>query len=274
MDPLGGTSLQLRPRRSGGRWGVESWETEGEASRWVATRLPARRAPRAAVILLHGWLATKTQIAFTAGLAAPLRRAGIEVWVPRLPAHCERTPPGAISGERCLSADLATTGESLRRAVAETSALATWLRGRVGAVGLWGISLGGWVAALTLTTATEIDAAVLWTPIVDPHNTVWESPLTASIRAALIDGGLDRDLTGEAFHRYAPGHRRLHLRSDDVVVIGAQFDNVVDPKSLVDLERRWGVPIRWFPHGHISLTCAPSARRYARRALRARLALT
>ncbi len=272
IDPLGGTSLQLRPRRSGERWGVEIWESEDESSRWLATRLPARGAPRAAVILLHGWLATKPQVVFTAGLAAPLRRVGIEVWMPRLPDHCERTPPGAISGERCVSADLAATGESLRRAVAETGALASWLRGRVGAVGLWGVSLGGWVAALTLTTATEIDAAVLWTPIVDPHSTMWESPLMASIRTALIDAGVDRDLTGEAFRRYAPGHRRLRLRSDDVVVIGAQFDNVVDPKSLVELERQWAVPVRWFPHGHISVTCAPSARRYARRALRSRLA--
>ena len=274
IDPLGGSSLELRPHQSGERWGTEIWETRSEAGDWLATRLPARGMPRGAVILLHGWLATRLQVAFTAGLAAPLRDLGIEVWVPRLPAHCERTPQGAISGERCLSADLVTTGEAVRLAVAETKALSDWLRGRVGSVGLWGVSLGGWVAALTLTTKTAIDAAVLWTPVIDPQNTMWDSPLTAPIRDALVDAGVDRDLTDEAFRKYSPGHRRLQLRSDDVVLIGARFDNVVDPRSLFDLEHRWDVPVRWFPHGHISVTCSPRARRYARQALKSRLMAT
>jgi dienelactone hydrolase len=269
-DPLGPSSLELRPRRFNGRWGAESWKTDADG--WVATRLPARGTPRGAVILLHGWLATRPQVAFTAGLAAPLRRLGIEVWVPRLPAHCERAPPGTISGERCLSADLVATGESLRQAVAETRALAVWLRGRVGAVGLWGVSLGGWVAALTLTTPTAIDAAVLWTPVVDPHDTMWESPLTSPIRGALLDAGVDRDLTAEVFRRYAPGHRRLQLKSDNVILIGAKYDNVVSSASLLELERRWGVSVRWFPHGHISVTCAPRPRRHARQALLSTLA--
>ncbi len=264
--------MQLRPRQSGERRGAQIWEAEAGGYQWLASRLPAHGVCNAAVILLHGWLATRSQIAFIAGLAAPLRRAGIEVWVPRLPGHCERTPPGAISGERCLSADLVATGEAMRQAVMETNALANWLRRRVGVVGLWGVSLGGWIAALSLTTATTIDAAVLWTPVADPHDAMWESPLTAPIRAALVDAGVDRDLTGEAFRRYSPGHRRLRLPSEDVVLIGAQFDNVVNPESLFELERRWDVPVQWFPHGHISLTCAPRARRHARRALRSRLA--
>ncbi len=273
VDPLAGPPLQMRPRHTGGRKGVEQWRADGQADEWLATRLPAHGTPRGALILLHGWLATRPQIAFTAGLATPLRRAGIEIWVPRLPAHCERTPPGAISGERCLSADLAGTGEAVCRAVAETRALAAWLHGRNGPVGVWGVSLGGWVAALALTTATAIDAAVLWTPVVDPHNTMWESPLTAPIRTALAAGGLDRDLTNDAFGRYAPGRRRLHLPAAAVALIGARFDNVVAPASLVDLQRRWGVPVQWFPHGHISVTCAPSARRHARQALLARMSL-
>lgn len=263
-DPLSG-SLELRPRRCSKRWGAESWEAE--AGGWLATRLPARGTPRGAVILLHGWLAARPQVAFTAGLATPLRRAGIEVWVPRLPAHCERTPPGTISGERCLSADLVATGESLRQAVAETRALAVWLRRRVDTVGMWGVSLGGWIAALTLTTVTSIDAAVLWTPVVDPHDTMCKSPLTSAIRGALVDAGVDRDLTVEVFRHYAAGRRRLQLVPDNVIVIGAQYDNVVSPASLLDLGRRWGVSVRWFPHGHISVTCAPGARRYARQAL-------
>ncbi len=263
----------MLPRHAGGRRGVEQWRADSQTDEWLATRLPAYGTPRGALILLHGWLATRPQIAFTAGLATPLRRSGIEVWVPRLPAHCERTPPGAISGERCLSADLAGTGEAVCRAVAETRALAAWLHGRVGPVGVWGVSLGGWVAALALTTASAIDAAVLWTPVVDPHDTMWESPLTAPIRTALVAAGLDRDLTHDAFRRYAPGRRRLHLPPAAVALIGARFDNVVAPASLVDLQRRWGVPVQWFPHGHISVTCAPSARRHARQALLARMSL-
>ena len=138
------------PRRASSRGRVESW-TDAESD-WVAQRVAPSCSGHAAVVVLHGWLATPAHIALHKRLALPVVSEGVEVWAPRLPYHAERTPPGAVSGQLFLSADPVQTAVAIRTAVAETRALIRWLRenGR-SRVALWGTSLGGWVAALVAT---------------------------------------------------------------------------------------------------------------------------
>ncbi len=251
---------------------VQQWRARD--SDWVATRIVPRHGgpPRAALVFLHGWLATPGHVHLMRLASTPLLSAGIEIWIPRLPAHIERTPSGAVSGERCLSADLVATGEALRLAVAETRALGRWLRrqGR-SRIGLWGISLGGWVAALTASSAGPWDAAALWTPVADPVPTLWTSPLADPIRKALQQGGVERRAAERMFAPFAPVGRKLRSPSDAVLMLGARYDNVVPPASLEALSEQWGSPCDWFEHGHISILWSRRAKRTCRSFLRDRL---
>jgi dienelactone hydrolase len=261
---------RLHPEPAGGDlWQARSpWpRVEGANARWWAARVaPAgSRAPAAvgadnggrppALILLHGWLMDRPQELLYRSWARRAARHGIEVWMPRLPFHRERAGPGEISGERCLSADLTTTFGAVTQAVVETRLLATWLRDR-GAprVGLWGMSLGGWVGALAATLDDDWDALALWAPVAEPTAVLWESRLVDGMRAAIVAGGINAaDLDSEAFDALTPARRDPLVPRQRTLLVGAIHDQVVAPASIRRLARRWHVDVRWVPHGHISL---------------------
>ena len=235
-------------------------EGDARAAGWVATQLrpPGTGAgtdARGAVIFLHGWLASQWHLSVFRWLVRPLLRAGLEIWIPRLPHHMERTALGAVSGERFISADLVQTAEAVRRAVTEVRLLAAWLRRRrTSRVAIWGVSLGGWIGALAATVETDWEAVALWEPIVEPATTLLQAPMLADIRNRLVTVGFGDPLSIAAFERFSPLHRSLVLSRDRLLVVGARYDEVVTVDQLVALAAAWSIGIWWVPQGHISLT--------------------
>lgn len=253
------------PRLVGRRRGKELWGREG--SDWLASRLPcATEASSRAVIVLHGWLATPVQLAYYGWLARPLTRSA-DVWLPRLPAHVERTPPGAVSGSRCLSPDPACTARALSAAVAETRWLARWLQDSGKEVSIWGVSLGGWVAALAAREPV-CERLVLWAPVVDPVETLEWSPLGRILaeRSTLHERDASLETT---LHELAAGRHDLALPGSRVLVVGGRHDNVVRRESLVAAARRWSARVELLDHGHISLLLSRRARQATLEALAA-----
>jgi pimeloyl-ACP methyl ester carboxylesterase len=267
-DPLADGGVMLAPTRVGERRGRESWQDT--AAGWAATRLPAEHPTGHAVIILHGWLAIGLQMAALRQFAHPLQDAGMDIWFPWLPLHGPRTPRGAISGETLASGDLAATTEALILGVRETAGLVEWLRARHQTVSIVGISLGGWVAALTATMAPDIARVVLWTPVADPAATLFSSPLLAGLRRGLVAAGLDQHAAAEALGALTPTARPLAVAAKDVLVLGARQDNVVPVSSLEALEAAWGNRTEWLPTGHITAQWSPRGRRLARTWVRSR----
>ncbi|MFQ5744489.1 MAG: alpha/beta hydrolase [Acidobacteriota bacterium] len=250
----------------GGRWEAASpWpDARGANARWLATRVPplagvSGPAAVPAVLLLHGWLVSGAHLAIYRSMGRRLARSGIEVWIPRLPHHVERASLGAVSGESCLSADLVDTAESLRQGVAETRALAAWLYRRgAPAVGLWGTSLGGWIAALSATLDADWAAVALWAPVASPAQVLWETRLARDLRGRVTEAGMRPGDEETAFSGLVPGRRRLRTSRERLLLVGAFYDQVVSATTIADLARHWGVDVRWFPHGHISLIASPA----------------
>jgi hypothetical protein len=259
-----------RGRRIGWLASEEIWEAaapwhgaEEPNARWIASRIPAAGRGRSetevpgnapAVILLHGWLAVRMHVGHYLRLAWWLARRGVEVWMPRLPFHLERTPAGTFSGNLCLSADLEGNAEALRQAVSETRALAAWLRERgAPAVGLWGTSLGGWVAGLAATTEPGWDAVALWAPVASAPQVLWGANLVREIRRTVRRSGIRPADEGRWSLNLSPVERRLMVERDRVFLVAGIYDNVVFPRSIAELARAWRVGVYWLPHGHISL---------------------
>lgn len=249
--------------RGPGRWVCPSpWpDAEGRNGRWIATREPAREGRRRiadgsapVAIIAHGWLMERWQLSLYRRWAWALARRGVEVWMPRLPFHMERTPEGRWSGERFLSSDLVASAEALRQAVAETRALLSWLRSRgVPRVGLWGMSLGGWVAGLVAALEPELAGVALWAPVVSPADVLWKSRVARDLRQGVVAGGLEPGEEGLPLKQLAPGHFPLAVPRERLLLVGAIHDRIVYADSLAELARTWGVDVRWTPHGHISL---------------------
>ena len=254
-------------RRAGWLLSEQIWEAdcpwhgaEGRNARWVASRVPAKgngdAAPGAApaVILLHGWLAVRMHMGHYLRLAWWLAQSGVEVWLPRLPFHLERTPAGTFSGNFCLSADMVRNSEALRQAVSETRALEAWLRSQgTPAVGLWGTSLGGWVACLAATLDAEWEALALWAPVASPQQTLWKAKLVREIRDAITRAGIGSSEQQRWTVNLSPIEHGLLIERQRVLLVGGIYDSVVYPQSIASLARAWGVDVHWLPHGHISL---------------------
>jgi len=250
---------------------VSPWPgAEGNNKIWYAERFVPRSGTRSvagrqttgtgqddpppALILLHGWLLNRAQLAIYRSWARCVARRGIEVWVPFLPYHMRRADPGEISGQRALSPDLSTSFDMVRQAVAETRLLAGWLRRRTTRVGIWGMSLGGWVAALTTTLDDDWDAVALWAPVAAPVEVLFESGLVEMLREAIIEGGMSEgDFAGPELAPMTPTRSDTRIHRSTLLVVAGAYDQVISPRSVARLARRWNVDIHWVPHGHISL---------------------
>lgn len=273
-DTLG----ELCPSRCGrgrGRWRAESpwpaaqgrnavWHADTVAPRSTGSGRLAGARPKAggtappALILLHGWLIDRPQLVVYRHWAHRVAAHGIEVWMPLLPYHMERAEPGEVSGQRCLSPDLSTSLDAVRQAVAEVRLLARWLRRRgAPAVGVWGMSLGGWVAGLAATLDADWDAVALWAPVASPAEVLFESRLVELLREAIVDGGLlEDDFAAPEMAWMTPAERDIRVRRSRVLVVAGIYDRVISPRSIARIAQRWNVDIRWVPHGHISLMAA------------------
>ncbi len=266
VHPSPGSLPRLQPVcREDGEWKAASpWPgAEGRNADWYAERfvgygsrpgidsLPAGPA----VILLPGWLVDRPQLLIYRSWARRAAARGIDVWIPTLPHHLKRAEADEVSGQRALSPELSTSLDAVRQAVAVTRLLAAWLR-RNGAtsVGVWGMSLGAWVAALAATLDAGWDAVALWAPIASPAEVLFESGLAKLLRAAVVEGGLSpEDLTAPEVAPMTPARRTVMVPRSKVLVIAGVYDQVVSPSSIVRMARRWNVDVRWVPHGHISL---------------------
>jgi len=229
------------------------WHAEMSAP--AGGRVAAAGAGTASLILLHGWLMDGPQLAVYRSWARHVAQRGIEVWMPRLPYHLERAEPGEVSGQRCLSPDLSTSLDAVRQAVAETRLLARWLRRRgATSVGLWGMSLGGWAAALAATLDADWDALALWAPVASPAEVLFESGLVELLRDAIVDGGLSQeDFAVAEMAAMTPALSDNRVPRPKVLIVAGAYDQVISPPSIARMARRWNTDVRWLPHGHISL---------------------
>ena len=144
-----------------------------------------------------------------------------------LPHHIGRTTTGTYSGELSLTANLPATLTTIQQAVSDTRAIAGWLRERgIEWLALEGQSLGGLVAALTLTVETAFDCAVLFVPAVEPGISLWHSTYTRTLRRELLRQELDEAAISSLLEGLRPARSQLLLDPARILVVAATGDRV------------------------------------------------
>jgi pimeloyl-ACP methyl ester carboxylesterase len=188
-------------------------------------------------------------------LASQWFRGGLDVALLTLPHHGARTPPGArFSGERFAVPHVARLSEAVREAIYEIRQLVHWLREESGApVGVIGLSLGGYLAALSAGLCDDLDFAVPIVPPVCIGDLAWRFFTQTRHHRAGGKSALSLPELRQAFRLHSPLAHPLRISKQRVMIVAGRGDRIVPPEHPAALWSHWGEPrIHWFSGSHLT----------------------
>jgi hypothetical protein len=216
---------------------------------WMHTR----ERPRATVLALHGFAMGYPRVDAWALFAAEWFRHGVDVALLTLPYHGGRTPPGSrVSGQRFADPNAARMHDAVRRAVYEIHAVRGWLRAETQRpVGLLGLSLGGYLSALTAGLVDDLDFVMPMVPPVCIGDLAWRF-FSHSAQAGQASAYTQGELRA-TYRLHSPLSHPLRLPRERALIIAGRGDRIVPPEHPHALWRHWGEPaIHWFSGSHLA----------------------
>ena len=205
-------------------------------------------APRGTVVAVHGFTMGRPRLDAPILMADTWFALGFDVALVILPFHGARAPrTSRYSGELFGSWHVGRLNEAVRQAVHDLRALVSWLAERGGGpVGVVGLSLGGYLAALVAGLERELAFVI---SIVPPVR-LWDLParLYSAERGEppVSPGLLDR-----AYRGHSPLSYPLAIAPERAILIGARADCVVPPWHVEALARHWdGARVIWLDGSH------------------------
>lgn len=190
-----------------------------------------------------------------------LNKAGFDVVGYPTPFHFERTPQGCFSGELFATWDMPRNGWAIRTACMELLALVEALQGR-GPVGLVGVSLGGYLSAMTSVVARHyphraFDIARMC--LVVPPASILDVFLYTNVgrryRRLLVESGgsVPEDAALKSLARpFNPGRFRSSVAGENILVVAGTQDNVVPIRSSRKLARAFKARLHEYEVGHVT----------------------
>jgi dienelactone hydrolase len=202
----------------------------------------------ATVVLLHGWnqeLGYRTLFPY---LARRLNAAGVNAVMIELPYHRQRKPRGRGAIRNFIADDLRHVAMATHQALADVRALVGWLEEEgCRNIGVWGISLGGWLSGLLACVEPRLKFAVLMTPVARMDRVIAELEFCEPIRRSLGGEKVNLEPMNLVSHR-------LKMSPENVLVVASEHDLFAPLKAVEELVVEWGNPVLWRTrHGHISV---------------------
>ena len=220
--------------------------------------------PRPTLIVIHGYGMGRPALDARAFDVPRLhRQLGLDVALVTLPLHGGRAA-GRRSGAGFLDAHPLATNAAFEQAIWDLRRLAGWLRAQgAPGLGVYGMSLGGYTAALFASLERGLACAVPLVPAVSLPAILGasRSPEEQRLRRSL---GLSDALLAEAWASHDPLRHRPKVAPEGRLILAGLSDRICTPDQVETLWQHWERPsIHWFDGSHL----AP----FGRRALRERL---
>jgi len=232
--------------------GAERWATYEHNRTAVATVLRHRDRPRPWVVGIHGFGMGRAFMDFVGLHAMRLhRQLGLNVALPVLPLHGPRKI-SRVSGEEFLGFDLVNTVHGLTQAVWDVRRLISWIQTQEPrGIAAYGVSLGGYTAALLAGIDDRLECAIAGIPVVDfPALISAHSPTQLRLRAIeheILNGNAEvvyHVISPLAFTpAVAPGRR---------YIFAGLGDRLARPSQARRLWEHWGQPSTfWYAGNHV-----------------------
>ena len=220
-----------------------------EENRVAHARFLRHPTPAPAILCLHGYRAGVHRFEELAWNARWLyRKLGLDVALLTLPFHALRAPRGRFAPV-FPSMRTGRTVEGFGQAVWDARSLLRWLRHRGSpSVGIAGMSLGGYTAALLSTIEPNLEFVVLFIPLADLTDVAFEHE---ALRGVKIPEEL-REAGKHALRLVRPLARTPLVAGDRMLVVAARGDRITaTPSHAQRLATHFGAPIVTFGGGHL-----------------------
>jgi pimeloyl-ACP methyl ester carboxylesterase len=230
---------------------------ESYAERYLAThenqhcaaRLFLRRPARPLVVIIHGYMSGSFAIEERMWPLADLDAHGYDVALFVLPFHGVRASRARGLVPEFPSNDPRMNLEGFRQAVGDLRGFVRWAK-RAGhpAVGVFGMSLGGYAAALTATLEPELAFLV---PVVPLASLVDFASEQGSLSPSPHEAARERDVLEALYRPISPFSRPSLVPSERALVIGARADRVTPITHARALATHLGAQLVAWPGGHL-----------------------
>ncbi len=230
----------------GDRW--QAHPTNGTAHAYVMQH----DTPRPWLVCVHGFAMGTPLVNFTGFPVRTLHETlGLNLIFPVLPLHGPRGVQ-RLSGGEVLSPDYLRMVLLFAQAVWDVRRAISWVRAQGGEpVGLYGISLGGYVSALVSALEDELRCVIAGIPAVDfaclaRDNEPW------IMRRYDRDFALDWQLVRAITHVVSPLAFTPKIPRENRFIYAGVADRIARPDQARALWRHWDRPeMHWFQGGHI-----------------------
>jgi hypothetical protein len=210
-------------------------------------RCSGRWQERPTIILLHGGRIIQGHhgsISYRFGYSAIARRcnrAGFNAATLEAPYHFQRLPRQLRHAGATSHPDYLRSAEAAAQGIAETRALVGWLLGGgCPAVALWGVSLGGWQAGLTVCRDKRLAVVVMSLPAVRSNPSLSELVIWRSVRKGWREQRLaEEQLDMTPFNLTTA---RPVIPKENILLIEGIHDLLHLKEHVENLWRLWGSP--------------------------------
>ena len=225
------------------------------ADRYLATRenhlavarLFTRRPARPVVVIIHGYMSGAFAIEERMWPLAELDAHGFDVALFVLPFHGTRARAGRTLIPEFPSSDPRMNLEGFRQAVGDLRALVRSLRESHGKVGLMGMSLGGYTAAL----AAGLEELSFLIPVVPLASLVDFASEQGSLSADPHEAAREREILERIYRPVSPFSLPSRVAPENALVIGARADRVTPIAHARSLAAHLRAPLIAFRGGHL-----------------------
>jgi hypothetical protein len=226
-----------------------------DANREVALRVLRQGEPgRPWLLGIHGYRMGVPWMDL--GLFGPRwlhERLGLNLVLPVLPLHGPRKI-GLRSGDFYLDGDPLDLFHAQLQAVSDLRQTVAWIRQQEpeARIGVYGVSLGGYNAALLSNLEAGLAFAVAAIPVVDFAAALWRV-MPPAHQHYFEQEGLSEALYRRLLSPVSPLRLPTQLAPDRRHVIGAVADRIVPASHPLALARHWGVDVQWYEGSHLTV---------------------
>lgn len=209
--------------------------------------------PRPWIVCIHGYQMGRPVSDFTAFDPRIFHeKFGFNLLLPTLPLHGPRKV-GRFSGDGYLSGDMLDSIHAASQGVWDIRRLITWVRAQdAPSIGVYGLSLGGFNAALLAGLEPGLEFAIAGVPMTDLSGTFWRH-LPDPIIRQFLEVGLTRERLDRVAKVVSPMGLTPKVPFEGRAIFGGVADRLVSPRQVRDLARHWDHPAtEWYQGSHLT----------------------